>query len=184
MYTCIAACKLQSRNTKQLVVTPCRGLQPQIYRQFQFISKPRLNFKDSEKYLLDYQQCKFSFTCSYKHAFQCNEMCSLDFGKQKCQFSMVNIFPPFKITSFFNWDFSSKPQNKLLVWLFSQGSVKIVPVYFHKGEANLLHTLYVSCIMLNSLPELRNILILSLLVSSSVFLEASCHLKPYLNFFL
>lgn len=151
MYTCTTACKLQSRNTKQLVVTPCCGSYPQIYRQFQFITKPGLNFKDSEKYLLDYQQCKFSFTCSYKHAFQCNEMCSLDFGKQNCQFSLVNIFPPFKITSFFNRDFSSKPQNKLFVWLFSQTPVKMVPVYIHKGEANLLHTVRVQCIRLNSL---------------------------------
>lgn len=46
-------------NTKQLMVITCSGSYPQIYRQVWFTTNPGLIFKDSDKYLLDYQQCKF-----------------------------------------------------------------------------------------------------------------------------
>lgn len=41
-------------NTKRLMVIPCCGSYPQIYRQVSFITKPSLIFKESETYLLDH----------------------------------------------------------------------------------------------------------------------------------
>ena len=115
-----------------------------------------LIFKGSDKYLLDCQQCQFSFICLQKYAFGYNGIYSLDIRMNRIiSFFQSPCFSPLKSTSFLNQSSSSKPVQEVACLAVVSSCSEDGALLDSKGEAPVLQGFKV-CPLLRHLPTVNH----------------------------